>query len=148
MKKTFKKYYKVSYFLKVLNFKVLHFIIDNCGVKYFLTVAHALAASFAKTGGFLNLFLNLFFILRNSHILTKVIISSESGLKIKVSLPTTLFFGFVHVSSYPTFNAYALKRSFTIPFELQMQQTSLNPFSKRLTKFYKENKNCSSSTPL
>ena len=144
MKKTFKKYYKVSYFLKVLNFKVLHFIIDNCGVKYFLTVAHALAASFAKTGGFFK----SFFYLKNSHILTKVIISSESGLKIKVSLPTTLFFGFVHVSSYPTFNAYALKRSFTIPFELQMQQTSLNPFSKRLTKFYKENKNCSSSTPL
>ena len=61
--------------------KVLNFIIDICGVKYFRTVRHVQAVSFSKKkkAGFFE----INNILRNNHILTEVIIFSGSASKIR-----------------------------------------------------------------
>ena len=75
--------------------------------------------------------------LRNNHIVTKVIISSLSTSKLMIMLPATFdVLDFADVSSYFTFKLSVWKRGCTTSFELQMSPTSPTPSSKALTKFY------------
>ena len=100
--------------------KVLSYILEVCGMKYFRTAAHVQVILFSKKKVFLKQ--TNFFVLRNKHILTKVIFFKVREKWSKYCYETLL--DFADASSDLTFKPFAWKRGSTM-FSADLSDPSL-----------------------